>query len=211
MKVIVCCCFLLLSISISGQQYPKFSASQFDSTSLKKEFGQNKNFIPSFQLATLVALSFYPELKDSWITFRLVNEKSTAKTTISFVSLLLNNKRFIIYINKNESTTGLDFSQLSFNAQVGAIAHELAHVVDFNDRGLPGMMIWAIQYLRINQRRKIERSTDGAVIDHQLGWQLYDFTNYVLQSPKTTGSYKNFKLKFYLHPDEIVTRINRSK
>ena len=72
------------------------------------------------------------------------------------------------------------------------------------------MTWWGLRYLNKKNRVKIERATDLETIEHGLGWQLYDFTNFVMQSPATTKDYKIFKQRFYLHPEEIKEIIRKS-
>ncbi|MEP6616513.1 MAG: hypothetical protein ABJA57_08040 [Ginsengibacter sp.] len=191
-----------------SQQIRTIAASDYDLISLQNEYGKNKHFVHAFELQSLIALSHYPELKNSRINFRLADKESMAKTTITFWSLFFHNKHIVIYINKNPSTTGLAFSDLPFNAQVGAIAHELAHAADFKSKNLTGMVWWGVRYTGKTSRIKIERNTDCCTIQHGMGWQLYDFTNAVTLSPAATTRYKLFKEKYYLSPGEIREQLS---
>jgi hypothetical protein len=203
--------FLVLNLQLSSQGIKKLSPSDYQLASLKDSFGKNKQFIPEFELQTLIALSFYSELNDTRISFKLAGKESMAKTTISFFSLILQNKHIIIYINNNRSGTGLIFNELPFNAQIGVIGHELAHAVDFMHKNLAAMIWWGVSYINKNKRVTIERSIDLVTIQHGLGWQLYDFSNFVIYSPNTTTGYKIFRQKYYLHPEEIMQQLNRRK
>lgn len=91
-----------------------------------------------------------------------------------------------------------------FNAQVGAIGHELAHVSDFNKKNLLGMTCWGIKYLTRKSRIGIERKTDLSTIKHGLGLELYYFVDFVLNHSTSTYEYKKFKRINYLTPSEIM-------
>ena len=150
----------LLSTQLYSQGVPT-SSSSINKDSLKNIYGYNKHFIPEYELQSLIALSYYPELKETEITFRPVDIESIAKTTITFFSIFSSTeKHFIIYINTNKNRTGLLLSDAPFTAQVGAIGHELAHVANFRKKSLAGMVWWGINYLSKKHRIKSERKTD---------------------------------------------------
>lgn len=193
-----------LSVHLYSQNI-NTSLSTINKDSLKNIYGHNKKFIAEYELQSLVALSFYPELKETEITFRPVDIESVAKTTITFFSIFNSaEKHFIIYINTNKSRTGLVLNEAPFNAQVGAIGHELAHVANFKKKSLAGMVLWGIHYLSKNSRIKIERETDVSTIAHGLGMELYSFVYFVLNSSSANDEYKKFKRLHYLSPVEIL-------
>jgi hypothetical protein len=208
MKIIYLLFSLLSFLQVAAQETRKIIPSAYQLDSLKQSYGKNKNLVPGYELQSLVALSFYPELYDTRIDFKIANKESIAKTTLPFTALIFNCKHYIIYLNNNRSRTGIVFSEIPFNAQVGVIGHELAHAVDFKHKNLPGFAWWGLRYLNKKTHVKIERATDLETIRHGLGWQLYDFTNFIMRSPATKNEYKKSKQKFYLHPDEIMQILN---
>jgi hypothetical protein len=204
--------FLSLQTQLYSQGIQKKVLSAINKDSLRNVYGNNKEFIPEYELASLVALSFYTELLNTKITFRLADKESVAKTTITFCSIFnSNDKHFIIYINNNKNSTGLLLQEASFKAQVGAIGHELAHVADFNKRSFTGMMGWAIQYLFKKGRINTERKTDISTIAHGLGLELYSFVDFVLNHSTANSQYKKFKRLNYLTPAEILELTKRSQ
>lgn len=60
-------------------------------------------------------------------------------------------------------------------------------------------------------RIKIERKTDVSTIEHGLGFQLYNFVDYVLNQSSANSEYKDFKRLNYLHLSEILEIIKRLK
>ena len=180
--------------------------------SLKNIYGNNKHFISGYELQSLIALSYYPELKETEITFRLVNIESIAKTTITFFSIFNSaEKHFIIYINSNKNRTGMLLIDAPFTAQVGAIGHELAHVANFRKKSLAGMVWWGINYLSKKHMIKIERETDISTIAHGLGIELYSFVDFVLNSSSANEDYKKFKRLHYLSPAEIIEMVKNTR
>src|SRR2546423_1153973 len=88
--------FTLLILSTAKAQSPQpvkhFERSDFskeDSIRLLKNFGKNKILIPQFSLPMLVALSYYPELRNTPIRFIYKPAVSTLTTKPNFPSLLL--------------------------------------------------------------------------------------------------------------------------
>ena len=198
-------CFLLPSTQLYSQDVQKTLLSAVNKDSLKNIYSNNKEFIPGYELQSLVALSFYPELINTKITFRLADKESVAKTTITFFSVFNSgDKHFIIYINNKKSRTGLLLQEASFKAQVGAIGHELAHVTDFNKKSFTGMIAWGIKYIFKKGKIDIERKTDISTIQHGLGMELYYFVDFILNHSTANSQYKKFKQLNYLTPAEIL-------
>ena len=209
-KLFLLATFYILSVQLSAQNIQKLSALDYNKDSLETIYGEGKIFIPEYELQSLIALSFYPELQHTKIKFQLADKESTAKTTVTFLSILnTSDKHFIIYINNNKTRTGLTLKDAPFNAQVGAIGHELAHVADFKTKNLLQMGLWGIKYLSRKLKIQIENKTDKSTIQHGLGWQLYDFVDFVLNRSTATEAYKNFKRKNYLSLDEIRNLIKK--
>jgi hypothetical protein len=197
--------FFLPGAQLYSQDVQKALLSSVNKDSLKNIYGNNKEFIPGYELQSLVALSFYPELIDTRITFKSADKESVAKTTITFFSILKSSdKHFIIYINNNKTSTGLLLQEASFKAQVGAIGHELAHVADFNKKSFAGMVWWSLKYTFKKSRINIERKTDLSTIEHGLGMELYYFVDFVLNRSAANSQYKKFKRLNYLTPAEIL-------
>ena len=212
LKTILLSLSLLISTQLYSQGIHKIVLSSVNKDSLKNIYGNNKEFIPGYELQSLIALSFYPELINTKITFRLADKESIAKTTITFFSVFNSaDKHFIIYINNNKNRTGLLLQETSFNAQVGAIGHELSHVADFNKRSFLGMVWWGIKYVSKKSRVKIERRTDISTIQHGLGMELYYFVDFVLNHSTANSQYKKFKRLNYLTPAEILELTKRSQ
>ncbi len=182
--------------------------TSYNIDSLQKEYGNRKEFISDLELQCLIALSGYPELKDEQITFKYHHIKSSGETTLKFASVFKKKHRhYIMYINNDASGKIVLLQNAPVNAQIGVIAHELAHVVDFKKRSTGGLIHWGLNYLSKKKRERCEKTTDSVAICHGFGWQLYDWIDFVLNSSTATEKYKAFKKRFYLQPHEILKMI----
>ncbi len=178
--------------------------------SLRKIFGKNKELLPGFEAQCLIALSAYPELQNAHIYFCRKDIRTTGKTSITAASLFRSKKKrcYIVYVSTNLHNQCISLEEAPFNAQTGVISHELAHIADFQRQSLAGLISWGARYLSSKSNRaKTERKTDSIAILHGMGWQLYDWIDYVTNHSGATEKYKKFKRKYYLHKEEIVQLI----
>src|SRR5690349_7323464 len=108
-------CLLLISVlvilsavaeTVPVRHFERSAFSIEDSLHLLNEFGKNKILIPQFALPTLIALSYYPELKDTRIKFVYEQAVSTLATKPTFPSVVLsgNNRTFIIIISDSSTS-----------------------------------------------------------------------------------------------------------
>ena len=179
--------------------------------SLNNIYGKNKKILKEYELTSLIALSYFPELTDDHIKFKFSSINSTARTTLTFLSLFKKmNKQFMIYINDDIQNTGMLLCLLPFDAQVAVIAHELAHVVDFKNRNFSGMIRWGANYLFEKDIAKIEKDADKMVIEHGLGWQLYHWADFVLNHSASNKHYLKIRKERYLSPNEIKEYISKA-
>ncbi len=196
--------FCIVSVNLFAQADSTRQAN-YDIDSLKNIYGNNKKLLKDFELQSLIALSYYPELLNEHIRFEYEQINSTARTTVTLISIFKKiNKQYIIYINDDILKTGFLLKTVPFNAQVAVIAHELAHVADFKRRSFFDMVWWGISYLIVKQRTKIEMRTDQSTIKHGLGWPLYQWADFVLYHSTANKRYKKIKETKYMQPDKIL-------
>jgi len=213
--------FLLIAFGLGlsetkGQNkiYKVFLKSEWQQyyDSLKLNFGQNKKLIKEFELQSLIALSYYPELKNVPITFCLYNIRTTAEVRPEYYSAIKNsNRKYVIYISKNVHTEGVLLKDISFNAQIGVLGHELAHILDYEGRTVKSLFGLALNYLIIKNHAKYERSIDELAIKRGLGWQELEFSDFMENKSMATARYKRFKKINYLSSSEIESSIAKMK
>jgi hypothetical protein len=168
---------------------------------------QGKTIPGNYRLAAAIALSYYPELSHLDIEFRekSIRTSMAALPRPGFIFRSKSNRSYRIVINNNPARLdGALLHQIPFNAQVGVLAHELAHIVDYSERGIFKMGVFGFRYLFRKGRRDIERYTDLIVIQKGLGWQLHDFREYIMHGSGAPGDYLRYKESIYLMPGQII-------
>jgi hypothetical protein len=163
-----------------------------------------KNIPSEFELAFYTALSHYPELQAIRIEMKLNSFKFTmAARPAKKLFSKRKNRIYRIYANIGNDFTGILPATLSYNRKVGVIGHELAHVLDYSNKSLCGIVGTGIGYMFRSYRKKLEAKTDLEAIKHGLGWQLYDFEDFVLNRSDASEKYKKKKAKVYLNEKQI--------
>ena len=212
--------FILIFVLLSFQSYAQdivddkeikldFYANNRDSL---LQYAENKQMIPAFEKPTLIALSHYPELKGVKIIFVRKSLKMTAKSLPKWTALFQSRKNRVykIYINNNpERLKGALLEDVPFDAQIGLIGHELGHIADYSRKGVFGLIAMGFQYCFVSGRSKIEKRVDKITIAHHLGWQLYNFDDFVFNRSKVSKSYKEYKSKVYYKPQELLLLIGK--
>ena len=175
---------------------------------LNLNYGSKKKFVKEFELQSLIALSYYPELKDVTITFRYHDIMTTMEVRPEYFSMLKSSHRkYIISIDTNTHNEGVLLKEVSFNAQVGVIGHELAHIIDFERRSVKSLFLLGFNYMILNNHAKYERSIDELTIQRGLGWQSLEFADFMQYKSKASVRYKKFKMMNYLSDIEIESEI----
>ncbi|MEA3317547.1 MAG: hypothetical protein U9R54_06280 [Bacteroidota bacterium] len=184
---------------------PDFFANINDS--LKKAYGNNKIIPKEYELSILAALANYPELIEVKIEFKYKAIKTTmaARPVPSFIVKKNNKRKYIILINnKNKNHNTVLLSKVPFNARVGVIAHELGHIVDYESKNKLGILKTGIGYLFKQSKKCLESKIDIIAINHGLGWQLFDYSYFILYKSKASEEYKKYKKENYFHPQEVL-------
>ena len=178
----------------------------------RTSFGKNKIIPKEFEEQTFIALSYYPELKDSHIEFIRANIKTTMACRPTTGSLTRRyNRKYVITIDNDDEKKGVILDDVPFNAQIGVIGHELAHIIDYENKGTGSIAKLGINYATGNYPPEFEKSIDKLTIQRGLGWQLFDWADFVLNKSKASKEYKEFKRKSYLIPEEIKKEIENDR
>ncbi len=204
---ILLCPLLFACNNFAQQQAPRlFSeiimSQQIDT--LRSQFSKNKLLYEKYELQTLIALSFYPELQKTKISFRRRELKTTMAARPKGIEIFRSKgkRHYIIYINDFPSVK-VSPDSVSFNAQVGIIGHELAHIAEYAQISSLKIVYVGLSYFNKKFKAKFERATDLRTINHGLLWQCYDFALYVHKSKNTPAEYITYKKQFYMSPEEI--------
>ncbi len=189
----------------------------FQVEQLRNEYGRHKKLLPGYELPCLLALSYYPELKDAHVQFLFRKAQIPLSARPDFFTLFSarDNRQYLVVVSTKHSTLlePILFENLSFNAQVGILGHELAHVAHYHRHNFWQLCKFGLLYaLRPSARVAHERSTDEHAVHRGLGWQLFDYARYVRTDPRTADTYEASRElidRFYLQPAEILEIMSR--
>lgn len=168
-------------------QHPvrQFSKGNYNEAALSANV-KNKKIPQGIRAQVLIALSFYPELKDRKIVFRLRkrNTPLTSRPRIFGVFRSRKKRPYVITISTKAGTPfdPIMFHNLPYNAQIGVLGHELGHISHYNSQSS-----WKLLGLPFNLLSKkftdhFEFNTDLICIEHGLGHQLYAWSSYVREA-----------------------------
>ncbi len=179
------------------KEYPPLSQ-------LKAEYGRNKQIPENYQEVVLRSLFHFPQLRETTIDFIVTdNHEKRHSTEPSFGSVLKGKKRSYtvrILEKKEGPEESALIKNLPYEAQMAAIAHELAHIVQF-EKGSSRHL--KITLNKLDKRRERERQADILVIEHGLGFELYTYATYVRNIKGLIDENRDLDVN-HLHPNEIL-------
>ena len=179
----------LFSTKITAQILPqKVITPTFIDAHANDSLFTNKKMDSTFIKQIQGALLFFPELKNTHITFRVKKTlvPLAARPRIWAVFQKPKNRKYLITISAK--TIGqlepILLKKLSFNAQIGVLGHEISHVADFNSR--QGGYFIKLLFMQLSKKAMdiFENDTDKRTIIHGLGYQLLSLSTEVRQNLK---------------------------
>ncbi|UUW08417.1 hypothetical protein NLG42_20185 [Flavobacterium plurextorum] len=188
---------------------------------LKTKFGYNKIIPTQYETQILIALSYFPELKNTKIEFRLKKTNTPLSSKPKLIGLLQSAKKRKYIITISEATNSrlepILLKNLNFNAQIGVLGHELSHVFDYRNKGFSKMTnLLIIEIFSKKQVDRFENRTDHICINHKLGYQLLDWSKSVRENLKIEYWRGADNLQYmtknerYLNPETILKTIEQS-
>jgi hypothetical protein len=158
------------------------------------------------QAAISEALNHYPDLAYNRIKVKYKPIKTTLNIRPTILSTLFRSKRnrtYILRVNSRIRDSAFQITNVPYSARVGLFGHEMAHVEDYSQRNVLGIIYRAFQYLTNKGREKYEKDVDQIALRHGLENQLLDWALFIQKSPHIPRDYKKFKRRFYLEAREI--------
>jgi len=158
-----------------------YSNSEYNKLdSLRNTIGKGFEFIGDngIELATYLAIKYFPELEDNRIKVIYKNHnRAPIIATIDIWNFLRKrNKRIYKIIVKNNSFV----ERISLNRQVGLVGHEMSHFSFYQSKRSGGLLLVAIKYLTSKKYHySFERGADTTAINRGLGWQILDMGIYM--------------------------------
>ncbi len=214
MCLAICTGYLFAQKPVEVFHRSSFTAA--DSTRLANEYGTNKQLPAGFELQALIALSYYPELKNTHIRFIVKPAYSLLQTRpVGHGIFNRRTRRFTITISDSSywKLQPIKLDSMNFNAQVGVIGHELGHVSDFTRRSLMNLLFSGIGHISSKYIDRFEYRTDSICIAHGLGYQLLAWSRFV-RATLHTNNYdgadnidKPMLHERYMNPTTIIAHM----
>lgn len=185
---------------------------------LRKVYANNKQYPLQLEKQILIALSYYPELKNTPIIFRIRPRHAIGLTRTTWGGLFESPalRHYVITISESTEPALMPilFSKQTFNAQVGMIGHELAHVVQYAMKTSVELLQYVISNISARYVDRFEYNADAICIAHGLGYQLLEWSQYIRKAMKAEYwrgpdyVHKPKKRERYMNPSTILSKIN---
>ena len=177
-------CIALLLVAVANGQVPR---EHFEKASFKLAdytgYVSQKKFPKELEKQVLTALSYYPELRETKIIFRRKKRKTPLTSRPRFFDIFKGKKKraYVITISTKTKTaiSPILFDNLSYNAQIGVLAHELGHIVTYKQKSSLEIMGIAFKLLNPKFVDLFEYETDLIAIQHGMGYQLFGWSVFV--------------------------------
>lgn len=162
------------------------------------------------------ALSFYPELSNTSIEFKIKRniKKSTmqAQPKWNFLWKSRKNKSYIILISSKFKIENKEFNTLDIPSEVfiGWIGHELGHILDYENKSKFDLILFGIKYLFSQKSIKAaERTADTFAVAHGMAHYILATKNFILNHATISEKYKSRIIKYYMSPEEIMELVEK--
>ncbi|MEP7257451.1 MAG: hypothetical protein ABI687_03665 [Flavitalea sp.] len=174
----------VMPIEVSGA-----SLQEMDSVINLSELMRHKRLPYRYEKEALVALSHFPELRNTRVKFRMKKSFSTLETRPGFLSMFMprGHRSYVITISTKtiDKLTSLTLKNLPEMAKIGVIGHELSHVADFSSRTFWQSFKIALGHTSPSYLDSLEFNTDKICIQHGLGKELEVWSSYIRETMHT--------------------------
>jgi hypothetical protein len=204
--------------SINAQIAPqKVINADFINAHFNDSLMVNKSMDSTFMMQIKGALMFYPELKNRKIKFRIKNVKSPLAARPTFWAIFQKPENRTYLITISNKTSALFFpillKNLSLNAQIGVLGHELSHIAFYNQQKGGYFIRLVFMQLSTKAMDTFENDTDKRCIQHNLGYQLLSWSTEVREKLKIktwrgVDSNSALERERYMSPASILKAIN---
>ncbi len=174
-------------------------------------FKANKQIPQVIEKQVLIALSHYPELKDTDIRFEfkqhLRNSVMAARPVVGTLLRHRDKRAYQILISPvfRLMHSIEPIHQLPDSVMIGWIGHELGHIMDYEERSVWRVAGFGISYwLSKKYIRKAERVADTFAVNRGMGPYLVATKAFILDHSELPQHYKDRIAKLYLSPDDIM-------
>lgn len=176
---------------------------------------KNKSIPEYIKHEAEMALSFYPELENTPIEFKLTTNSgsSVMKAQPKFWSLFKNkNKReYVVLISRHFDIKKreLHTSHIPKEVMIGWLGHELGHIMDYRNRSSINLIGFGIGYLFLNSYvRKAEQAADRFAVRHNMKDYILATKSYILNHTELSDRYKEKIKRLYVSPEQVLEFVN---
>lgn len=162
-----------------------------------------------------IALSHYPELKNTPIEFKFKKniKKSFMQAQPKIGGLLKKrkNRAYLVFINEKFKIEDevFDITAVPSEVLIGWLGHELGHIMDYRERSGADLLWFGVRYLTSkNYIKEAEKAADTYAVNHGLGEEIIATKNFIINHSKLSDSYKDRIQELYLSPEEIMALID---
>ncbi len=164
----------------------------------------------------LIALSFYPELKEAHIDFIF---KRNLKTSVMqaqpvFTTLLQSKRkrryRIIISSQFRLIKSVMPILNIPDDVMIGWIGHELGHILDYERKSNAELVSFGYQYyFHSSFVKQAEMIADSFAVERGMGYYIVATKRFILDHAELPQSYKDKISRLYLSPDVIVEQVKK--
>lgn len=166
---------------------------------------------PSIEKEAAKALSYYPELDSTAITFKFKKKtgKSTMQAQPTFGSVFCSKRKrsYVILMSERFTIGDTVFSTVDIpkDVLIGWLGHELGHVMDYEQRTGFNLIGFGLGYSFSEKYMKnAERTADTYAVNQGMEKYILATKNFILNEAGFPEKYKNRIKRYYLSPDEIM-------
>ncbi|MDO6517687.1 hypothetical protein [Zobellia uliginosa] len=163
-----------------------------------------------------IALSHYPELADTPITFKIVKKikQSTMRAQPKFNSLIKGRKKraYVILISEHIKISNQVFltQDVPKDIMIGWLGHELGHVMDYRERSTLNLIWFGLKYYFSGAYiKEAERAADTFAVAHGMHEYILKTKKFILENADIEEKYKARIRRYYLSPEEIMAIVKK--
>jgi hypothetical protein len=216
-------CILVLGACLAFM--PASSTCAGNSIQLSPDSGtvvhqETRHYPEKWEQQCRMALSHFPELNNIRIHFVEKTRLAPLATTPTFRSLFRRHEKRTYTITISRKTIrmldSILFKNLSTDAQIGVLGHELSHVADLKRFGFFGFLRHAFLYTFSKKYGdQFEFNTDRICIEHGLGFKLLAWSREVRRKLHKKQFFQEKSTddmpERYMNPETILKEMEKMK
>ena len=180
------------------------------------QLGYNKQIPPEIQKNVLLALSFYPELKNTRINFVFKKNIKTSVMQAQPVPTTIlgkkKNRRYRINISQRFKLISSEMPILDIpdTVMIGWIGHELGHILDYEGMSNMQMISFGYRYyFHPTFVKHAEMVADSLAVERGMGHYIVATKRFILDNAELPQAYKDKIRRLYLSPDVIMEQVKK--